>query len=91
MFVHSDSVIRIAHTKLMTSEMLVECQGNEVSHPLSKYAPPGAHVRQPIKARAVTLVNLTTHTSALPREQPGGAAHRRYLSGQPANNAGTGS
>ncbi len=24
----------------------------------------------------ITLVNLATHTSALPREQPGGAAHR---------------
>ncbi len=29
-----------------------------------------------------------THTSALPREQPGGAAHRPVLSGRRASNAG---
>lgn len=74
-----DSVIRIASlTKLMTSEMLVKMldQGKvQLNDPLSKYAPPGARVPtfngQPIK-----LINLATHTSSLPREQPGGAAHR---------------
>ncbi|MFX9348022.1 serine hydrolase, partial [Acinetobacter baumannii] len=43
-----DSVIRIASlTKLMTSEMLVKLldQGTvKLNDPLSKYAPPGAHV-----------------------------------------------
>ncbi|WP_064553169.1 D-alanyl-D-alanine-carboxypeptidase/endopeptidase AmpH [Buttiauxella noackiae] len=74
-----DSVIRIASlTKLMTSEMLVKMldQGKvQLNDPLSKYAPPGARVPT-YNGNPITLVNLATHTSALPREQPGGAAHR---------------
>ncbi|HHA3402371.1 TPA: D-alanyl-D-alanine-carboxypeptidase/endopeptidase AmpH [Salmonella enterica subsp. salamae serovar 1,4,12,[27]:b:[e,n,x]] len=76
-----DSVIRIASlTKLMTSEMLVKLldQGTvKLNDPLSKYAPapPGAHVPT-YQGTPITLVNLATHTSSLPREQPGGAAHR---------------
>ncbi|EHD2328761.1 D-alanyl-D-alanine-carboxypeptidase/endopeptidase AmpH [Salmonella enterica subsp. enterica serovar Lille] len=74
-----DSVIRIASlTKLMSSEMLVKLldQGTvKLNDPLSKYAPPGAHVPT-YQGTPITLVNLATHTSALPREQPGGAAHR---------------
>ncbi len=74
-----DSVIRIASlSKLMTSEMLVKLldQGTvKLNDPLSKYAPPGAVVPT-YKGAPITLVNLATHTSALPREQPGGAAHR---------------
>lgn len=72
-----DSVIRIASlTKLMTSEMLVKLldQGTvKLNDPLSKYAPPGAHVPT-YQGTPITLVNLATHTSALPREQPGGAS-----------------
>ncbi|MGG7445698.1 D-alanyl-D-alanine-carboxypeptidase/endopeptidase AmpH [Kosakonia oryzendophytica] len=74
-----DSVIRIASlSKLMTSEMLVKLldQGTvRLDDPLSKYAPPGARVPT-YQGTPITLVNLATHTSALPREQPGGAAHR---------------
>ena len=74
-----DSVIRIASlTKLMTSEMLVKLldQGVvQLNDPLSNYAPPGARVPT-FQGKPITLVNLATHTSALPREQPGGAAHR---------------
>lgn len=74
-----DSVIRIASiSKLMTSEMLVKLLDQGVvklNDPLSKYAPPGASVPTHNGA-PITLVNLATHTSALPREQPGGAAHR---------------
>lgn len=74
-----DSVIRIASlTKLMTSEMLVKLAEQGVvklNDPLKKYAPAGdavpGHNGVPI-----TLENLATHTSGLPREQPGGAAHR---------------
>ncbi|WP_137986975.1 D-alanyl-D-alanine-carboxypeptidase/endopeptidase AmpH, partial [Escherichia coli] len=72
-----DSVVRIASlTKLMTSEMLVKLldQGTvKLNDPLSKYAPPGARVPT-YNGTPITLVNLATHTSALPREQPGGAA-----------------
>lgn len=74
-----DSVIRIASlTKLMTSEMLVKLADRGVvklGDPLSKYAPPGTRVPD-WKGEPIRLVNLATHTSALPREQPGGAAHR---------------
>ncbi|MEB6380589.1 D-alanyl-D-alanine-carboxypeptidase/endopeptidase AmpH [Leclercia adecarboxylata] len=74
-----DSVVRIASlTKLMTSEMLVKLLDQGVvklNDPLSKYAPPGARVPT-YQGAPITLVNLATHTSALPREQPGGAAHR---------------
>ncbi|ADO49684.1 D-alanyl-D-alanine-carboxypeptidase/endopeptidase AmpH [[Enterobacter] lignolyticus] len=74
-----DSVIRIASlTKLMTSEMLVKLLDQGVvklNDPLSKYAPPGARVPT-YQGAPITLVNLATHTSTLPREQPGGAAHR---------------
>ena len=74
-----DSVIRVASiTKLMTSEMLVKLLDQGVvklDDPLSKYAPPGARVPT-YQGTPIRLVNLATHTSALPREQPGGAAHR---------------
>ena len=62
----------------MTSEMLVKLldQGTvNLNDPLSKFAPPGARVPGH-NGVPITLVNLATHTSALPREQPGGAAHR---------------
>ncbi len=68
-----DSVIRIASlSKLMTSEMLVKLLDQGVvklNDPLSKYAPPGARVPD-WQGKPITLVNLATHTSALPREQP---------------------
>lgn len=74
-----DSVIRIASiTKLMTSEILVKLfdQGKlQLTDPLSQYAPPGAHVPR-YNGAPITLLNLATHTSALPREQPGGAQNR---------------
>ncbi|XTZ37521.1 D-alanyl-D-alanine-carboxypeptidase/endopeptidase AmpH [Salmonella enterica] len=74
-----DSVIRIASlSKLMTSELLVKLLDQGVvrlDDPLSKYAPPGTRVPT-YQGAPITLVNLATHTSALPREQPGGAAHR---------------
>lgn len=74
-----DSVIRIASlSKLMTSEMLVKLLDQGVvklNDPLSKYAPAGARVPT-YQGAPITLINLATHTSALPREQPGGAAVR---------------
>ena len=74
-----DSGIRIASiNKLMTSEMLVKLldQGTvRLDDPLSKYAPPGAYVPS-YQGKPITLVHLATHTSALPREQPGGAPKR---------------
>ncbi|WP_058911644.1 D-alanyl-D-alanine-carboxypeptidase/endopeptidase AmpH [Entomohabitans teleogrylli] len=74
-----DSVVRVASlTKLMTSELLVKLLDNGVvklDDPLSKYAPSGTRVPT-FEGTPIRLVNLATHTSALPREQPGGAAQR---------------
>lgn len=74
-----DSVIRIASlTKLMTSELLVKLSEQgvvQLNDPLSKYAPAGSRV--PFGAgQTIRLINLATHTSGLPREQPGGKANR---------------
>lgn len=78
-----DSVIRIASlTKLMTSEMLVKLSEKgtvKLNDPLSKYAPPGVHIPT-FNGQPITLVNLATHTSSLPREQPGGVANRPVFS-----------
>jgi D-alanyl-D-alanine-carboxypeptidase/D-alanyl-D-alanine-endopeptidase len=75
-----DSLIRIASlTKLMTSEVLVKLseQGTvRINDPLRKYAPGNAFVPYYSPASPITLLNLATHTSGLPREQPGGVAHR---------------
>ncbi len=83
-----DSVIRIASlTKLMTSEMLVKLLDQGVvklDDPLSKYAPAGANVPN-YNGKPIQLVNLATHTSALPREQPGGAANRSVFIWPTAN------
>lgn len=74
-----DSVIRIASlNKLMTSEILVKLLDQGVvrlNDPLSKYAPANARVPA-YQGTPITLVNLATHTSALPREQPGGVSPR---------------
>ncbi len=59
----------------------------KLNDPLSKYAPPCARVPT-YNGTPITLVNLATHTSALPREQPVARHIVRYLSGQRASNAG---
>lgn len=78
-----NSLIRIASlSKLMTSEILVKMFDNGVvklDDPLSKYAP--AYSKVPSgRGKPITLINLATHTSALPREQPGGAPRRPVFS-----------
>ena len=74
-----DSLIRIASlSKLMTSEVMVKMAERgqlRLDDPLSKYAPPGARVPS-YAGQTIRLINLATHTAALPREQPGGAPHR---------------
>lgn len=75
-----DSLIRIASlTKLMTSEVLVKlADERKVSlyDPLRKYAPSGMRVPSYSTNQPIVLMNLASHTSGLPREQPGGVAHR---------------
>lgn len=74
-----DSLIRVASlTKLMTSQLMVKLaeEGRlQLDDPLSKYAPPGSRVPS-FDGQPIRLINLATHTSALPREQPGGKAVR---------------
>lgn len=70
-----DSLIRIASiTKLMTSEVMVKMAAEgkiKLTDPLRKYAPKGANVPSYNARQPITLLNLATHTSSLPREQPG--------------------
>lgn len=70
-----DSLIRIASiTKLMTNEVMVKMAAEgkiKLTDPLRKYAPKGATVPAYNSRQPMTLLNLATHTSALPREQPG--------------------
>ncbi len=70
-----DSLIRIASiTKLMTSEVMVKMAAEgkvKLTDPLRKFAPKGAAVPAYNSRQPITLLNLATHTSALPREQPG--------------------
>jgi len=74
-----DSLIRIASlSKLMTSEVMVKLAERgqiRLDDPLSKYAPPGTRVPA-YNGQPIRLINLSTHTSGLPREQPGGKAQR---------------
>lgn len=74
-----DSLIRIASlSKLMTSEVMVKMAEKgqiNLNDPLSKYAPPGVTVPS-YGGQPIRLINLSTHTSGLPREQPGGKPHR---------------
>ncbi|MCA4825398.1 MAG: D-alanyl-D-alanine-carboxypeptidase/endopeptidase AmpH [Serratia rubidaea] len=70
-----DSLIRIASiTKLMTSEVMVKLAAEgrlKLTDPLRKYSPAGAYVPGYNSRQPITLLNLATHTSGLPREQPG--------------------
>ncbi len=74
-----DSLIRIASlSKLLTSEVMVKMAERgqiRLDDPLSKYAPAGARVPS-YAGQPIRLINLSTHTSGLPREQPGGKPHR---------------
>lgn len=75
-----DSLIRIASlTKLMTSEVLVKLSDERkvsLYDPLRKYAPKGMRVPSYSANQPIVLMNLASHTSGLPREQPGGVPHR---------------
>ena len=74
-----DSLIRIASlSKLLTSEVMVKMAERgqiRLDDPLSKYAPAGGRVPS-YAGQPIRLINLSTHTSGLPREQPGGKPHR---------------
>lgn len=75
-----NSLIRIASlTKLMTSEVMIKLEADKklrITDPLQNYSYFGTHIpiyhgKQPIR-----LYHLASHTSGLPREQPGGKIGR---------------
>lgn len=74
-----NSLIRIASlSKLMTSEIMLKLAEKgrlQLDDPLSKYAPPGRFVPTYMD-QSIRLIDLATHTSGLPREQPGGKQGR---------------
>lgn len=74
-----DSLIRIASlSKLMTSEVMLKMAEKgqiKLDDPLATYAPPGSRVPN-YAGQPMRLIHLATHTSGLPREQPGGKAGR---------------
>ncbi|NHB92134.1 D-alanyl-D-alanine-carboxypeptidase/endopeptidase AmpH [Photorhabdus cinerea] len=71
-----DSVIRIASlTKLMTSEIMIKLEEDKVlrsTDPLQDYSYYGVKVPQYSSLQPIRLFHLASHTSGLPREQPGG-------------------
>ncbi|EQB99861.1 D-alanyl-D-alanine-carboxypeptidase/endopeptidase AmpH [Photorhabdus temperata] len=75
-----DSVIRIASlTKLMTSEIMIKLEEDKVlrsTDPLQDYSYYGVSVPQYSPLQPIRLFHLASHTSGLPREQPGGQWRR---------------
>ncbi|WP_086108826.1 D-alanyl-D-alanine-carboxypeptidase/endopeptidase AmpH [Xenorhabdus vietnamensis] len=71
-----NSLIRIASiTKLMTSEIMIKLAQNKrlkITDPLQKYSNYGVHVPGYGSGQPIRLYHLASHTSGLPREQPGG-------------------
>ncbi|WP_225548508.1 D-alanyl-D-alanine-carboxypeptidase/endopeptidase AmpH [Chromobacterium violaceum] len=69
----ADSLVRIASiSKAMTGEVLTALMLDKkvkLDDPLQKYAPAG--VTLPPAGQSITLLNLATHTSGVPREMPG--------------------
>lgn len=68
----ADTLIRIASlTKLMTGEVLVALAADgklTPDDPLQKFAPAGVVVPKTATDQTISLLNLATHTSGLPRE-----------------------
>src|SRR6201999_3233694 len=75
-----DSLVRLCSlTKIFTADVLAKLVADKtvrLDDPLQRYAPPGTVVPQ--RVRPITLVDLATHTSGLPRElgnAPPGTPH----------------
>jgi D-alanyl-D-alanine-carboxypeptidase/D-alanyl-D-alanine-endopeptidase len=65
-----DSLVRLCSlTKIFTTDLLVKFVADKtvrLDDPLQRFAPPGVIV--PRRDRPITLIDLATHTSGLPRE-----------------------
>jgi D-alanyl-D-alanine-carboxypeptidase/D-alanyl-D-alanine-endopeptidase len=75
-----DSLLRLCSlTKIFTTDVLTKLLGDRIvrlDEPLQRLAPP--HVVVPRRVRSITLADLATHTSGLPRELgigPRGSPH----------------
>lgn len=75
-----DSLLRLCSlTKIFTTDVLTKLAADktvQLDDPLQRYAPPKAVV--PERAKPITLADLATHTSGLPRElgsAPSGTPH----------------
>ncbi|MDC9594056.1 D-alanyl-D-alanine-carboxypeptidase/endopeptidase AmpH [Xenorhabdus sp. IM139775] len=71
-----DSLIRIASiTKLMTSEIMIKLAQKKrlkITDPLQKYTYDSVRIPRYGADQPIRLYHLASHTSGLPREQPGG-------------------
>ncbi|CRK86043.1 D-alanyl-D-alanine-carboxypeptidase/endopeptidaseAmpH [Candidatus Providencia siddallii] len=71
-----NSLIRIASiSKLMTSEILIKLEKDKkllITDPLQKYSYYGVIIPNNYSKKPIRLYHLASHTSGLPREQPGG-------------------
>lgn len=71
-----NSLVRIASiTKLMTSEILIKLEQDHkllITDPLQQYSYHGVSVPDNNSGQPIRLYHLASHTSGLPREQPGG-------------------
>ncbi|ETT02889.1 MULTISPECIES: D-alanyl-D-alanine-carboxypeptidase/endopeptidase AmpH [Providencia] len=71
-----NSLIRIASvSKLMTSEILIKLEQDKklaITDPLQQYSYNGVTVPDNNSGQPIRLYHLASHTSGLPREQPGG-------------------
>ena len=79
----ADSVVRLCSlTKIFTSDLLVKLVNDKtvrLDDPLQRFAPP--HALVPKRIEPITLADLATHTSGLPREignAPPGTPHFTY-------------
>ena len=79
----ANSVVRLCSlTKIFTTDLLAKLVNDKsvaLDDPLQRYAPP--HAVLPRRVQPITLLNLATHTSGLPRElgnAPAGTPHFTY-------------
>ena len=76
-----DSLLRLcSFTKIFTTDVLSKLVADRtvrLDDPLQRYAPTGTVV--PRRVRLITLANMATHTSGLPRELANGPANTPHL------------
>ena len=70
----ADTLFRLASlSKIMTSEVLIALANDHklnIRDPLQQFAPPGVVIPEAKYGGPITLLNLATHTSGMPREIP---------------------